>query len=66
MAGIVTAGTIEDIFDAEARIWMVFAWGCAANLGLVFGPFSPCRINEHHSSSLGPIYGSFISETLGW
>lgn len=27
LAGIVTAGTIEDIFDAEARIWMVFAVG---------------------------------------
>jgi len=34
---IVTAGTIEDIFDAEARIWMVFTWGCAANLGIVIG-----------------------------
>lgn len=37
---IVTAGTVEDIFDAEARIWMIFIWGCAANLGVVLGLYS--------------------------
>lgn len=47
---IVTAGTVEDIFDSEARVWITFTWGCATNLGVVFGP----------------LYGTFLSESLGW
>ncbi|CAG8961535.1 hypothetical protein HYFRA_00013953 [Hymenoscyphus fraxineus] len=46
----VVAGSIEDMFNAGHRIWMIFAWLMAANLGL----------------SLGPIYGAFVVEYLGW
>lgn len=34
----VVAGSIEDLFDTRGRIWMIFAWITAANLGLVVGP----------------------------
>lgn len=34
----VVAGSIEDLFDARGRIWMIFAWITTANLGLVAGP----------------------------
>ncbi|PVH80656.1 fluconazole resistance protein 1, partial [Cadophora sp. DSE1049] len=47
---IVVAGSIEDIYDAETRVWMIFAWGVAANIGL----------------SLGPIYSTCITQCLGW
>ena len=47
---IVVAGSIEDIFDTEARVWMIFIWGAASFLGLVFGS----------------ILGTYVSVTLGW
>jgi MFS family permease len=46
----VVAGSIEDMFNAGHRIWMIFAWLMAANLGL----------------ALGPIYGAFVVKYLGW
>ncbi|TVY82572.1 putative transporter, partial [Lachnellula suecica] len=47
---IVVAGSIEDMFTAEKRVWTIFAWGVAANIGL----------------ALGPIYGSYITYHIGW
>jgi MFS family permease len=47
---IVVAGSIEDMFTAERRVWMIFTWGVAANIGL----------------TLGPIYGSYITQHIGW
>ncbi|CZT44964.1 related to multidrug resistant protein [Rhynchosporium secalis] len=47
---IVVAGSVEDMYDSEKRVWMIFAWGVAANIGLVFGP----------------IYSAFITAALGW
>src|SRR3979409_1645749 len=34
----IIGGTIEDMFNAHARIWAMFYWTVASNLGLIFGP----------------------------
>lgn len=47
---IVVAGGIEDMFDSEKRVWMVFAWGLTANVGL----------------TLGPVYSTYVTEIMGW
>ncbi|KAI9715439.1 MAG: hypothetical protein M1812_005915 [Candelaria pacifica] len=47
---LVTAGSIEDMFDTRARIWVMWAWGTASNLGLVSGP----------------IIGSYVAFWYGW
>lgn len=47
---IVVAGSVEDMYDSETRVWMIFAWGVAANIGL----------------AMGPIYSTYIAEELGW
>lgn len=47
---IVVAGSIEDLYDTTGRVWMVFAWLTASNLGLVFGT----------------IAGSYITFKVGW
>lgn len=48
--GTVVGGTIEDLFDTRARIWVVFFWTVASNIGLI----------------VGPIMSSFIIEALDW
>jgi MFS family permease len=35
---VIVSGSIEDLFDTEARIWMFFAWSVIVNLSLVIGP----------------------------
>jgi MFS family permease len=47
---IIVAGSIEDMFDHEARIWMIFAWGVSANIGV----------------AIGPIMGAYLAEDMGW
>ena len=47
---IVVAGSIEDLFASDARIWMIFMWAMVANLGLV----------------VGPIFATYISLSIGW
>lgn len=47
---VIIAGSIEDMFDTEDRIWMVFLWAVIANLGLV----------------LGPIMSTYVTYSLGW
>lgn len=47
---IVVAGSIEDLFDMEQRITMVFLWALIGNMGLV----------------LGPMYSAYITYSLGW
>jgi MFS family permease len=46
----VVGGTIEDLFDTRARIWVVFFWTIASNIGLI----------------IGPIMSAFIIEALDW
>jgi MFS family permease len=47
---IVIAGSAEDIFDTGMRIWMIYAWAVAANVGIC----------------VGPIFGIFVTASLGW
>ncbi|KAI9710150.1 MAG: hypothetical protein M1820_002952 [Bogoriella megaspora] len=47
---VVIAGSIEDMFNARSRVWLVFAWNALTTLGLVFGP----------------IYGAYIDREHGW
>ncbi|KAI9643520.1 hypothetical protein NHQ30_008139 [Ciborinia camelliae] len=47
---IVIAGSAEDIFNTGHRIWMIYAWAVAANVGIC----------------MGPILGTFVTDSLGW
>ena len=47
---IVAAGSIEDMWDSRARVWLIFAWGTTANLGMI----------------VGPIMSAYIIPALGW
>ncbi|KAG6040778.1 hypothetical protein E4U41_007047 [Claviceps citrina] len=47
---IIVAGSIEDMFDAKARTWLIFVWTLFANLGL----------------TAGPIVSAFIMASLRW
>ena len=47
---IVVAGSIEDIYNMQARVWMIFCWALVGNLGLV----------------LGPIFSTYIAHDLNW
>lgn len=46
----VGGGSIEDMFGARSRIWVMYFWILFSNGGLV----------------MGPIMGSNVTETLGW
>ncbi|KAJ5760522.1 hypothetical protein N7520_007678 [Penicillium odoratum] len=48
--GTIVGGSIEDLFDTKARIWVVFFWTVASNIGLI----------------IGPIMSSFIVQDLNW
>jgi MFS family permease len=47
---VVIGGSIEDLYEAEARIWLIFAWNTSANAAL----------------AIGPIYASYIAASAGW
>ena len=47
---VVVEGSLEDLFDVEERIWLVYAWAVATTLGLVSGP----------------IYGAYVAAAIGW
>lgn len=34
----IAGGSIEDMFNSQARIWVVFVWTVASNMGLIIGP----------------------------
>jgi MFS family permease len=38
MPAVVGCGSLENVWDARARIWMVHMWICASVLGLAIGP----------------------------
>lgn len=46
----IAGGSIEDMFNSQARIWVVFFWTIASNIGLI----------------IGPIMSSFIIASLSW
>lgn len=47
---VVLAGSIEDLFGDESRLWWILVWNSFTTLGL----------------TVGPIYGSFIAASIGW
>lgn len=47
---IVVAGSIEDVFNMRARVWMIFSWALIGNLGL----------------ALGPIFSTYVTVALNW
>lgn len=46
----VAFGNFSDMFDADKRIWVVYAYTLFGMAGL----------------ALGPVYSSFVTLTLGW
>lgn len=48
--GTILGGSIEDMFNSQARIWVVFFWTVASNIGLI----------------IGPIMSSYIIQALNW
>ncbi|KAK6209390.1 hypothetical protein LQW54_006243 [Pestalotiopsis sp. IQ-011] len=47
---IVVAGSIEDVFNMQARVWMIFVWAVVGNAAVC----------------IGPIYSSYVTQNLGW
>ncbi|KAK3389263.1 major facilitator superfamily transporter [Podospora didyma] len=47
---VVTAGSIEDMFDSKQRVWLIVLWNAGSTAGLCFGP----------------IYGAYIISALNW
>lgn len=47
---VVVAGSIEDMFNAKDRIWLIFLWAMVSNMGLI----------------TGPIMSTYITALLGW
>lgn len=47
---VVVAGSIEDMFNSQDRVWLIFLWVMVANMGL----------------AIGPIISSYITAHLGW
>ncbi|KAL8782470.1 MAG: hypothetical protein Q9213_005364 [Squamulea squamosa] len=46
---IVVAGSIEDIFNVNARVWMIFTWAIIGNIAVC----------------VGPIYGTYVTVNIG-
>lgn len=46
---VVVAGSIEDMFNAKDRVWLIFLWDMAANMGLALGPIMSTYITVHLS-----------------
>lgn len=42
--GTIVGGTIEDMFNSQARIWVIFWWTIASNIGLIIGPIMSSHI----------------------
>ena len=47
---IVVAGSIEDVFNTKARVWMIFTWAVVGNAAVC----------------IGPIYSAYVTQNLGW
>lgn len=46
----IIGGSVEDMFNSQARIWAMYYWTVASNIGLI----------------LGPIMSSYIVAGLDW
>ncbi|KAB8211572.1 major facilitator superfamily domain-containing protein [Aspergillus parasiticus] len=47
---VVLAGSIEDLYTQQPRLWLLWFWNCSTMLGI----------------AVGPIYGSYIVDAIGW
>lgn len=47
---VVIAGSIQDLYAGTHRVWMTLVWNSSTTLGLI----------------VGPIYGSYMADALGW
>ncbi|KAK1138946.1 hypothetical protein N8T08_001645 [Aspergillus melleus] len=47
---IVVAGSMEDMYNMKARVWMIFVWA-------VIGNAAVC---------VGPIYSAYVTQNMGW
>ncbi|KND86755.1 putative transporter [Tolypocladium ophioglossoides CBS 100239] len=47
---VVIAGSVEDIFNAKRRVWVVVLWNVGTTMGLCFGP----------------VYATYITAMAGW
>jgi MFS family permease len=47
---VVIAGSVEDLFNARSRVWLVLLWNSLSTAGLAFGP----------------VFGVYISRKIGW
>lgn len=47
---VVVAGSVEDLFDEQGRIWLIWLWNCLTVAGQV----------------LGPVYSTYIAAKFGW
>ncbi|KAK8111752.1 uncharacterized protein PG998_008209 [Apiospora kogelbergensis] len=45
---VVTAGSVEDLFNTRTRIWIVVLWNGGSTAGLCFGPVYAAYINAAH------------------
>jgi MFS family permease len=36
--GNIVGGSIEDLFNSKERIWAIYWWTTASNVGLILGP----------------------------
>lgn len=52
---VVVAGSIEDMYNAKDRVWLIFMWAVVANMGLALGPIMSiyiiARLNWYEHSS---------------
>lgn len=42
--GNIVGGSIEDLFNSQARIWAIYWWTIASNIGLIVGPIMSSHI----------------------
>jgi MFS family permease len=47
---VVVAGSVEDMFNARRRVWVVVLWNAGTTAGLCFGP----------------VYAAYVSAAAGW
>lgn len=65
--GTIVGGSIEDIFNAQARIWVIFFWTVASNIGLIIGPIMSSHIIEalNWYVKLFNVFKQVLIENLG-
>lgn len=50
---VVVAGSVEDMFNARARVWVVVLWNAGTTAGLCFGPVYAAYISAAAAAGAG-------------